>query len=182
MNYTKMAGQFVCKMVMPLALMFAACSTDDGDPASKVAGGSSEEPSVIAYDNISLRGRAYYAPAREGSTSLENIDASFSQDIFWAGGTITLKELDSTTMQWVDGVSYTVKVSGAVEDSLTGEMRPSNNGVIQFDSVSLNSPIVMLIAISDDISLHAILDLRDTSSFVVVLPEEPVIIIIFGLI
>lgn len=175
MNYKKMSRNFICKMAMPLALMFAACSTDEGNTISKVEttpgtqmGGSSEEPSVIAYENISLRGRAYYAPAAiDTKPSSENIDASFSQDVFWAGGMVTLKELDSTTLEWVDGASYMVKVDGAVEDSVTGEMRPSNNGSIQFDSVSLNSPVVMLIATSDDISLHAILDLRDTNSFVV---------------
>ena len=30
MNYIKTAGQFVCKMAMPLALVFAACS-DNGN-------------------------------------------------------------------------------------------------------------------------------------------------------
>lgn len=118
MNYSKMAMQFVCKMAMPLALMFAACSTDEGNAISKVEttpgtqmGGSSEEPNVIAYENISLRGRAYYAPtAIDTKPSSENIDASFSQDVFWAGGMVTLKELDSTTLEWVDGASYTVEV------------------------------------------------------------------------
>lgn len=175
MNYSKMAMQFVCKMAMPLALVFAACSTDEGNAISKVEttpgtqmGGSSEEPSVIAYENISLRGRAYYAPAAiDTKPSSENIDASFSQDVFWAGGMVTLKELDSTTLEWVDGASYTVKVDGAVEDSVTGEMRPSNDGVIRFDSVSLNSPIVMLIASSGSVSLKAIVDLRDSDSFVI---------------
>ncbi|PWJ63816.1 major paralogous domain-containing protein [Fibrobacter sp. UWB15] len=175
MNYSKMAMQFVCKMAMPLALVFAACSTDEGNAISKVEttpgtqmGGSSEEPNVIAYENISLRGRAYYAPAAiDTKPSSENIDASFSQDVFWAGGMVTLKELDSTTLEWVDGASYTVKVDGAVEDSVTGEMRPSNDGVIRFDSVSLNSPIVMLIASSGSVSLKAIVDLRDSDSFVI---------------
>jgi uncharacterized protein (TIGR02145 family) len=175
MNYKTMSRNFICKMAMPLALMFAACSTDEGNTISKVEttpgtqmGGSSEEPNVVAYENISLRGRAYYAPAKsETKPSLENLDASFPQDVFWAGGSVTLKELDSTTLEWIDGASYTAEIDGAVEDSVTGEMRPSNNGSIQFDSVSLNSPVVMLIATSDDISLHAILDLRDTNSFVV---------------
>lgn len=175
MNYKKMSRNFICKMAMPLALMFAACSTDEGNAISKVEttpgtqmGGSSEEPNVIAYENISLRGRAYYAPtAIDTKPSSENIDASFSQDVFWAGGMVTLKELDSTTLEWVDGASYTVKVDGAVEDSVTGEMRPSNDGVIRFDSVSLNSPIVMLIASSGSVSLKAIVDLRDSDSFVI---------------
>ena len=174
MNYTKMTKQFVCKMAMPLALMFAACS-DNGNSVVKgddhsitPLGGSAEETGVVAYENISLRGSAYYAPAKsETKPSLENLDASFPQDVFWTGGSVTLKELDSTTLEWIDGASYTAEIDGAVEDSVTGEMRPSNNGSIQFDSISLNSPVVMLIAASDDISLHAILDLRDSNSFVV---------------
>ena len=170
MNYTKIAGQFVCKMAMPLALMFAACSTDDGNGVSKTEsgpgvkmGGSSEEPRIIA----SLMGRAYYAPASRDSVSLENIDASFSQDVFWMGGSITLKELDSTTMEPAGGASYTVNIGGAVEDSVTGAMVSSNDGIIRFDSLSLNSPVVMLIASTESVSLETILDLRDSSSFVI---------------
>ena len=175
MNYKTMSRNFICKMAMPLALVFAACSTDEGNAISKVEttpgtqmGGSSEEPNVVAYENISLMARAYYAPtAIDTKPSSENIDASFSQDVFGAGGMVTLKELDSTTLEWVDGASYTVKVDGAVEDSVTGEVRPSNDGVIRFDSVSLNSPIVMLIASSGSVSLKAIVDLRDSDSFVI---------------
>ena len=70
MNYTKIVGQFVCKMAMPLALMFAACSTEDGNAVSKVdgtpgteMGGASDEPRIVAYEKISLSARAYYAPA-----------------------------------------------------------------------------------------------------------------------
>ena len=64
MNYTKIAGQFVCKMAMPLALMFAACSTEDGNAVSKVdgtpgteMGGASDEPRIVAYEKISLDSR-----------------------------------------------------------------------------------------------------------------------------
>ena len=93
MNYTKMAGQFVCKMAMPFALMFAACSTDDGSAVSKVEGtpgtemgGSSDEPRIIAYENISLRVRAYYAPANENQQSSEEIAVSIPQNTFLNGG------------------------------------------------------------------------------------------------
>ena len=175
MNYSKMAGQFVCKMAMPLALMFAACSTDNGNTISKVdptpgteMGGSSEEPSIIAYENVSLRGRAYYAPAEIGKEgSSENIDASLSVDIFGNGGRVTLKELDSTTLEWIDGASYTTEFEAAVVDTITGKLNPANDGIIRFDSVSLNSPIVMLIASSGSVSLNAIVDLRDSNSFVI---------------
>ena len=126
MNYTKMTKQFVCKMAMPLALMFAACS-DNGNSVVKgddhsitPLGGSAEETGVVAYENISLRGSAYYAPAKsETKPSLENLDASFPQDVFWTGGSVTLKELDSTTLEWIDGASYTAEIDGAVEDSVT---------------------------------------------------------------
>ena len=64
MNYTKMTKQFVCKMAMPLALMFAACS-DNGNSVVKgddhsitPLGGSAEETGVVAYENI-LLGRRF---------------------------------------------------------------------------------------------------------------------------
>ena len=175
MNYAKTAGQFVCKMAMPLALMFAACSTDNGNTISKVdptpgteMGGSSEEPSIIAYENVSLRGRAYYAPAESGgSLSSGNFDTSFSRDFFWTGGEVTLKELDSLTLKWTDEPSYTVQIGGSVMDSVTGMMVAGNDGVVRFDSLSLKSPIVLLIAHAGDVSLHAIFDLRDSGTFVI---------------
>ena len=167
MNYSKMAGQFVCKMAMPLALMFAACSTDEGSqPLAE--GGSSEEPSIVAYENITLNGRAYYAPKTvQDSVSLDKIGTSVSANVFWTGGSVTLRELDSVTLEWTASAPYTVKIGDAVKDPVTGEMTPANDGMIRFDSVSFNSPYVMLIATSDGISLRTILDLRDADSFVI---------------
>ena len=128
---------------MPLALMFAACSTDNGNTISKAdptpgpeMGGSSEEPNIIAYENISLRGRAYYAPAAIGKEgSVENIDASLSVDVFGSGGTVMLRELDSTTLEWTDAPYYTVEYSAAVEDSMTQEI-PDGAEAVPADSMA----------------------------------------------
>ena len=114
MNYSKMAMQFVCKMAMPLALMFAACSTDEGNAISKVEttpgtqmGGSSEEPNVIAYENISLRGRAYYAPAGNEAGSSEYVSVSVPTNVFFDGGRIILTELDTVTLEPLDDSTIT---------------------------------------------------------------------------
>jgi hypothetical protein len=46
MNYSKISGQFVCKMAMLLAFMFAACS--ETNSGNGVAGGTVEETGVYA--------------------------------------------------------------------------------------------------------------------------------------
>ena len=160
MNYTKMAGQFVCKMAMPLALMFAACSTDDGNGVSKVEGipgtemgGSSDEPRIVAYEKISLSARAYYAPASAEGTSSEDVAASVPTNIFLDGGKMVLTEIDSVTLEPIGDTSFTVAFN--------------DGGVVRFDSISLKSPIVSLAAVSDSISLKAIVDVRNSEAFVV---------------
>lgn len=174
MNYSKMAMQFVCKMAMPLALMFAACSTDEGNAISKVEttpgtqmGGSSEEPNVIAYENISLRGRAYYAPAGNEAGSSEYVSVSVPTNVFFDGGRIILTELDTVTLEPLDDSTITESFKGDVIDPLTGERVPGDDGMASFDSVSLRSPIVLLEAVSGEVSLSAIVDIRDTNTFVI---------------
>ena len=160
MNYTKIAGQFVCKMAMPLALMFAACSTEDGNAVSKVdgtpgteMGGASDEPRIVAYEKISLSARAYYAPASAEGTSSEDVAASVPQNIFLDGGKMVLTEIDSVTLEPIGDTSFTVAFN--------------DGGVVRFDSISLKSPIVSLAAVSDSISLKAIVDVRNSEAFVV---------------
>ena len=174
MNYSKMAMQFVCKMAMPLALMFAACSTDEGNAISKVEttpgtqmGGSSEEPNVIAYENISLRGRAYYAPAGNEAGSSEYVSVSVPTNVFFDGGQIILTELDTVTLEPLDDSTITESFKGDVIDPLTGERVPGDDGMASFDSVSLRSPIVLLEAVSGEVSLSAIVDIRDANTFVI---------------
>lgn len=159
---------------MPLALVFAACSTDEGNAISKVEttpgtqmGGSSEEPSVIAYENISLRGRAYYAPAGNEAGSSEEVSVSVPTNVFYDGGRIILTELDTVTLEPLDDSTITESFKGDVIDPLTGERIPGDDGMASFDSVSLRSPIVLLEAVSGEVSLSAIVDIRDASTFVI---------------
>ena len=174
MNYKTMSRNFICKMAMPLALVFAACSTDEGNAISKVEttpgtqmGGSSEEPSVIAYENISLRGRAYYAPAGNEAGSSEEVSVSVPTNVFYDGGRIILTELDTVTLEPLDDSTITESFKGDVIDPLTGERIPGDDGMASFDSVSLRSPIVLLEAVSGEVSLSAIVDIRDASTFVI---------------
>ena len=174
MNYKTMSRNFICKMAMPLALMFAACSTEDGNAVSKVEGtpgpqmgGSSEEPSVIAYKNISLRGRAYYAPAGNEAGSSEDVSVSVPTNVFYDGGQIVLTELDTVMLVPLDDSTITESFKGDVIDPLTGERVPGDDGMASFDSVSLRSPIVLLEAVSGEVSLSAIVDIRDANTFVI---------------
>jgi uncharacterized protein (TIGR02145 family) len=160
MNYKTMSRNFICKMAMPLALMFAACSTEDGNAVSKVEGtpgpqmgGSSEEPSVIAYENISLMARAYYAPAGNEAGSSEDVSVSVPQNAFLDAGRVTLMELDSVSLAPFGDTSFTVAIN--------------DGGTVRFDSVSLRSPIVSFEAVSGSISLKAIVDVRDTGMIIV---------------
>ena len=174
MNYKTMCRNFICKMAMPLALMFAACSTDEGNAISKVEttpgtqmGGSSEEPNVIAYENISLRGRAYYAPAGNEAGSSEYVSVSVPTNVFFDGGQIILTELDTVTLEPLDDSTITESFKGDVIDPLTGERVSGDDGMASFDSVSLRSPIVLLEAVSGEVSLSAIVDIRDANTFVI---------------
>lgn len=47
MNYSKMGGQFACKMVTLLAFMFAACSEDVGNSPLAHEGGYTEEQASL---------------------------------------------------------------------------------------------------------------------------------------
>lgn len=123
MNYTKMVGQFVCKMAMPLALMFAACS-DNGNSVVKgddhsitPLGGSAEETGIVA----SLSG-----VARRQLLDDENIISSS----VGPGSVIKMSELDSVTFD-TTGVAYFTRCV-------------DSTGAFSFDSIALNSPYVML--------------------------------------
>jgi len=170
MNYTKMTKQFACKMAMPLALMFAACSTDNGNAISKTEGdpgvemgGSSEEPNIIA----SIRARAYYAPTGSEGVSSDEVSISVPTNIFYDGGQVFLTELDTMTLEPLDDSAIKASFKGETVDALTGELIPGDEGMARFDSVSLRSPIVLLKAISGNVSLKTIVDVRETDTFVI---------------
>ena len=121
MNYVKMAEQIVCKMAMPLALMFAACSMDDShvdarldDSPAVPFGGAEEETGVYA-----LAGRVL------GSGGSPSISSSI-----WQGHMVRMVELDSVTFDTTDNIYYS---------SVTNA-----SGVFSFDSVNLKSPYVLL--------------------------------------
>ena len=99
MNYTKMAGQFVCKMAMPLALMFAACSTEEGSQPLTDMGGSSEEPRIVAMNLDGNIGKAYPrvlgVEDEKGNWISPKNESSF---VAKKGAIVTAFELDSVTL------------------------------------------------------------------------------------
>ena len=122
MNYSKMVRQYICKMAMPLALMLAACS-DNGNSVVKgddhsitPLGGTAEETGVVA----SVSGIARH--------SLGN--GATMRSLVGPGSVIRMAELDSVSFDTTGNTYFT-----RCDDS-TGSFR--------FDSVSLNSPYVML--------------------------------------
>ena len=164
MNYLKMARQIVCKMAMPLALMFAACS-DNGNSVVKgddrsitPLGGSAEETGL---NNISLVGRI---KNYEEILEANNVDVESIKSI------ARMFELDSVTLDTVGKFFF-----GSYNDK-TGEFR--------FDSISVNSPYALIEITSNkeneywskeswafedydeywgDFSVRAIVDLRKDS-------------------
>lgn len=146
MNYFEMSSKFICSVVMPLALMFAACSTDD----KPIAGGSAEETGVYAdIKDITLRAAAYRVLAN--SDPLQ--DSAFTIEGFRPGSIAWLYELDSTSFAET-GVSYS--------DTLR-----QDGDNFSFKNVALESPYVLVRVLgrNDDDSwdnLVAIADVRKT--------------------
>ena len=157
---------------LALALVLMGCSED----SKSVAGGASEETRGLAsLNNITLSGRAYYAPGipNDGTGPSDDISVSTPLNVFSQSGEVTLTELDSVTLEPLDDSLITTPLCVAEEDSLTGEIHTCNGaelgggGVILFENISLRSPIVLLEAVSGAISLKAIVDVRDTGAFII---------------
>lgn len=170
MNYVKKTRQFVCKMAMPFALMFAACSTEEshvnaqmGDAPILPRGGAEEETGIVA----TIRARAYYAPTGVEGVSSDDVSISVPTNIFYDGGQVFLTELDTMTLEPLDDSAIKVSFKGAGVDTLTGELIPGDEGIARFDSVSLRSPIVLLKAVSGAVTLGAVVDVRDTNAFMI---------------
>lgn len=123
MNYSKISEKFICTMAMLLALMFAACS-ENGSP---VAGGTVEETGFQAsLENISVAGKASLVAMIESAGNAFNANATLNYSKAFA----KMYELDSVTLDTTGNTFVGSFINGA------GEFR--------FDSVSLNSPYVML--------------------------------------
>ena len=123
MNYSNISGQLVCKMALLLAFMFAACSENNGS----IAGGTVEETGFQAsLENISVAGKASLVAMIESAGNAFNANATLNYSKAFA----KMYELDSVTLDTTGNTFVGSFINGA------GEFR--------FDSVSLNSPYVML--------------------------------------
>ena len=165
MKYLEMSRKFICSVAMPLALMFAACSDD-----KSVAGGSAEETGVYAkLENVTVAARAYYASSGESNGGGDEVSIAVSPNLFAYGGYAHLVELDSVTLEALSDSFFTAPICATEADTLTGEMLPCDGtgegaGLVRFENLTLNSPIVMLEAISGEVTLRAIVDVRNMGS------------------
>jgi uncharacterized protein (TIGR02145 family) len=125
MNYFEMSRKFVCCVAMPLALMFAACSSDDGP----TAGGSAEETGVYAHlENVSIHGKARMAKALGGDGASEGRIVVTGLE---KGSVVSLYQLDPETF--------------ALSDSSITEVI-GDEGAFAFQNVTLECPYVMIYA------------------------------------
>ncbi len=128
MNYSKFSGQFVCKMAMLLAFMFAACS--ETNSGSDVAGGTVEETGVYA-----LAGQVgdVYPKLISVADSAKTDDGSskYGGSVFAGQGTVVaVYELDSLTLDTTG--RYFVGSVG------------NDSGSFAFENLALKSPYVLI--------------------------------------
>ena len=164
MNNVKMSRRFICSVAMPLALMFAACSDD-----KSVAGGSAEETGVYALKDITVAARAYYARTLESEGGSDGVSVSAPSNLFLYGGEARLSELDTVTLEPLNGTTFTANICTTEPDTLTGEVtNPCDEGVVtgsfKFKDITLKSPVVLIEAVAGEVSLKAIVDVRDSGS------------------
>ena len=164
MNNVKMSRRFICSVAMPLALMFAACSDD-----KSVAGGSAEETGVYALKDITVAARAYYARTLESDSGSGGVAVSAPSNLFMYGGEARLSELDTVTLEPLNDTSFTTSICTMEPDTLTGEVtNPCDEGTatgsFKFKDITLKSPVVLIEAVAGEVSLKAIVDVRDSGS------------------
>ena len=149
MKCFEMSRKFICGVAVPLALMFAACSTDDGS----IAGGSAEETGVYAFENIGIEAAAYSASygSEDGDTLQDGafVMKGYESGVAW------LYELDSVSFAQT-GVSYS--------DTLRQE-----GDKFKFSNVTLESPYVQVRVFGRSIGgdggdVSAIADVRKTKN------------------
>jgi uncharacterized protein (TIGR02145 family) len=143
MNYSKFSGQFVCKMAMLLAFMFAACS--ETDSGNNVAGGTVEETGVYAL--VGQVGDIYPKLLQMAdSDGVAEESSRYEGSVFAVkGSVITVYELDSLTFDET-GRSFV----DSVDD---------DEGRFAFDSLALNSPYVLIEKREpyDSVGVHVVL-------------------------
>ena len=148
MNYSGIAKQMVCKATLLLALTLVACFEDDRSIAD---GGTAEErglqannetPCDTACDTTSNAARnSYTVSGRAMRMATQRSDTSYMANSFDLqstmqgsfvpyGSILRLSELDSLTLD-TTGVYYFTRCT-------------DSTGLFSFDSVSLNSPYVLV--------------------------------------
>ena len=144
MNYTKLAEQFICKMVAPLALAFVACS--NGDDKS-VAGGSAEETGVYALAGrvgdvvprtleASRRSAEVQKVVELSETQNSSRDSSVAKQAYMGtlfatkGTVVSIYELDSLTLE---------KTGRYYADTIDND-----SGKFSFENIELASPYVLI--------------------------------------
>ncbi|MBR4680696.1 MAG: hypothetical protein IKP03_06290 [Fibrobacter sp.] len=169
MKFTK-AGEFIDYAFAALFaasvlafLLLSGCSTEDGlhspaknEPQMTEMGGASEETGIaMLYTNITVRGRVAELPAM-----LDSANKYSDSELSYKTSAVRMYELDSVTFDTVGSVHL-----GYV-------LNP--RGDFRFDSVSLNSPYILLEVSPDQFGgygesqlaeltgLTAIVDLRET--------------------
>ena len=120
MNYLKISGQLVCKMLVLLAFAFAACSED------RVSGGVTEETRVYA-----LSGRMGDVYPKLIAVKDEVDSSTYSNSVFVDKGSIIIvRELDSLTLD-TTGRFFADTVD-------------NDSGYFAFENLSLRSPYVLI--------------------------------------
>ena len=123
MNYSKINRQFVCKMAMLLAVVFAACSNN-----GSVAGGTVEDTGVYSkLENITISGMARRTQEHPSEDVRQIVMEGLEK-----GTLITLYELDS--------ISF-LKSGIVLADSIVDE-----DGSFAFKNVTLKSPYILITA------------------------------------
>ena len=119
MNYLKISGQLVCKMIMLLAFAFAACSDD------RVSGGVTEETRIYALSGRIGNVDPRILPVMDGR------EQDNGNDIFVKkGSVVTLFELDSITLD-TTGNYYIDTIS-------------RDDGKFSFGNIDFHSPYVLI--------------------------------------
>ena len=120
MNYLKISGQFVCKMLVLLAFVFAACSDD------RVSGGVTEETRVYA-----LSGRVGDVYPKLIAVKDEVDSSTYSNSVFVdKGAIIIVRELDSLTLDTTGRVFV--------------DTVDNDSGHFAFENLLLRSPYVLI--------------------------------------
>ena len=190
MNFSRIYGQFICKMAALrfflfacmaivlnfaiatlFAVLFVGCSMGGStEETSQSIGGPSENPGVQAsLENISVKGLAMVGARPEPFDSTRP-EIGLSLSGMPKGSIVTLYELDSDSLEKT-GVSYADTID-------------NDGGLFDIQGVTLKSPYVWITAVqrngltmevdeygdskpSDMLSVNAFIDVRDSSAVTV---------------